>query len=95
MITLTNKQTNYSVENIGENIKLTGTVAFAEDGRIISFNGTFMTEQGSYVGNFYFNENDNGKSNKSISDVDTDKYDEADELLDDTINELKQQVSEL
>ena len=95
MITLTNKQTNYSVENIGENIKLTGTVAFAEDGRIISFNGTFMTEQESYVGSFYFNENDNRKSNKSISDVDTDKYDEADELLDNTINELKQQVSEL
>lgn len=95
MITLTNKQTSYSVENVGENIKLTGSVAFTEDGRIISFNGTFMTEQDSYVGNFYFNENDNGKSNKSINDVDTDKYNEADTLLDETINELKQQVSKL
>ena len=95
MITLTNKQTNYNVENVGETIKITGTVTFTEDGRITSFNGNFMTLQDVYVGNFYYNENSNGKSNRSVSDVDTDKYEDADELLDNTIKELKQQISEL
>lgn len=95
MITLTNKQTNYSVANEDANIKLTGSVSFTEQGRIISFNGTFMTEEVPYVGNFYYNENENGKSNRSVSDVDTDKYEDADALLDTTIKELKTAISEL
>ena len=95
MITLTNKQTNYAIENIGETLKITGTVAVAEDKRIISFNGNFNTLEGNYVGNFYYNENENGKSNRSINDTDTDKYEDADELLDNTIKELKQTVEEL
>lgn len=93
MVTLTNKQTNYSLENIGETLKVTGTVSFAEDGRIINLNGNFQTLEEAYVGNFYYNENENGKSNRSISDVDTNKHEAADELLDNTIKELKQQVA--
>ena len=95
MITLTNKQTNYTIENVGETLKITGTVAVAEDKRIISFNGNFSTLEGNYVGNFYYNENENGKSNRSVNDTDTDKYEDADELLDNTIKELKQTVEEL
>lgn len=93
MITLTNKQTNYSIENVGETLKVTGTVSFTEDNRIVSLNGTFQTLEGAYVGNFYYNENENGKSNRSVSDVDTDKYEDADKLLDGTIKELKQQIA--
>lgn len=93
MITLTNKQTNYSFENIGETLKVTGTVSFTEDNRIATLNGSFQTLEGAYVGNFYYNENENGKSNRSVSDVDTDKYEAADKLLDNTIKELKQQIA--
>lgn len=95
MITLTNKQTNYAIENVGETLKVTGTVSLAENGRIISFSGNFDTLDGNYLGNFYYNENESGKSNKSISDIDTDKYEDADELLDNTIKELKQTIEEL
>lgn len=95
MITLTNKQTNYTAENSSENLKLSGSLSFNEDGRILAFNGAFQTLQDTYVGNFYYNENSNNKTTKSISEIDTDKCDEADKLLDDTIKELKQQISEL
>jgi len=93
MVTLTNKQTNYYFENIGETLKVTGTVSFTEDGRIPTLNGNFQTLEGAYVGNFYYNESENGKSNRSISDVDIDKHEVADKLLDNTIKELKQQVA--
>lgn len=93
MITLTNKQTNYSFENIGETLKVTGTVSFAENNRIATLNGSFQTLEGVYVGNFYYNENENGKSNKNVNDLDIDKYEAADELFDNTIKELKQQVA--
>jgi len=95
MITLTNRQTDYTVENNSENISLTGSVSFNDNGRILSFSGTFMTEQDSYIGTFYYNENESGRTSKSISDLDTTKFEEADELLDNTIKELKQQISEL
>jgi len=95
MVTLTNKQTNYSIENEGQTLKITGSISVAENGRIISFNGNFVTPESNYVGNFYYNENENGKSNRSVSDVDTDKYEDADELFDLTIKELKQHFSEV
>lgn len=95
MITLTNKQTSYTAENSSENLKLSGSLSFNGDGRMLAFNGSFMTWQGTYVGNFYYNENSNDKTTKSIGEVDMDKCDEADKLLDDTIKELKQQISEL
>lgn len=95
MITLTNKQTSYSVENEGQVVNVTGSVTATEAGRIVSFNGSFVTQEGNYVGNFYYNENENGKSSRSVNDVDTDKYEDADELLDLTIKELKQHFSEV
>lgn len=95
MISLTNKQTNYAVENEGQTLKVTGQVSFTEDKRIISFNGSILTLEGNYVGNFYYNEGENGKSNRSLSDTDTDKYQDADALLDSTIVELKIAINEL
>jgi hypothetical protein len=95
MITLTNKQTNYSVSKEGTILKLEGTTNFTETGLISSFNGTISTLEGAYVGNFYYSESTNGKANRSLNDVDLDKYKAADALIDEAIDELKEQVEEL
>lgn len=94
MITLTNKQTSYNVSKEATTLKLSGSVSIAENGRINSFNGTISTLEDTYVGNFYYNENENGKSNRNLSDVDTDKYKAADALLDEAIDELKEEINE-
>lgn len=95
MVTLTQKQVIYQVGKEGETLKLSGSTQFTEDKRIVSFNGQIYTLEGAFVGNFYYAENESGKTNKSMSDIDTDKYEATDALLDEAISELKEQVEEL
>lgn len=95
MITLTNKQTSYSIANESNTIKLTGNVSINEDGKILSLRGNFYLLDDSYAGNFYYEENASNKVNRSMSDVDVARHFDADNFLDATITELKTMINEL
>lgn len=95
MVTLINTSKNYSVTRETENFKLSGNAIILEEiGNIQSFNGNFQTKQDVYCGGFSYNENDNGKANKNIYDVDKANFVELDTLLDAAIEELKEEINE-
>ena len=94
MITLTGKTTNYNVANESGQLKLSGQVTVQEDGRISNFNGTFNKDENGYAGNFYYSESEEGKSNKSTSDVDTADHLAFDNFLDSTITELQNEFNQ-
>ena len=95
MVTLINTSKNYSVTRETENFKLSGNAIILEEtGNIQSFNGNFQTKQDVYCGGFGYNENDNGKANKNIYDVDKANFVELDTLLDAAIEELKEEINE-
>jgi hypothetical protein len=95
MITLINTSKNYSVTSETVNFKLSGNAAvIQETGNISNFNGSFTTTEGVYCGNFNYSENDNGKANKNIYDVDKENFAELGTLLDNAIEELKQELND-
>jgi hypothetical protein len=95
MITLINTSKNYSVSLETENFKLSGNASInVETESISSFNGNFTTTDGNYAGNFGYNENENGKANKNIYDIDKANFVELDTLVDNAINELKQELND-
>lgn len=95
MITLINTSKNYSVTLETENFKLSGNASITvETANISSFNGNFTTVDGDYAGNFGYNENGDGKASKNIYDVDKSNFVELDTLVDNAINELKQELND-
>lgn len=91
MITLTGKTTNYQVSNENATVKLSGQLTLSDnEDRIVSFNGSFNTTEDGYIGNFYYSENENGRVNKNISDVDGTKLSSVESLFNETITEIKQ-----
>ena len=95
MVTLINTSKNYSVVIETENFKLSGNaVVNIESGNISNFNGSFQTLEGVYSGNFGYNEGNNGKANKNIYDIDKNNFVELDTLVDNAINELKQELND-
>ena len=95
MTTLINTSKNYSVTLETENFKLSGNASInVETANISSFNGSFTTIDGNYAGSFGYNENENGKANKNIYDIDKVNFVELDTLVDNAINELKQELND-
>ena len=95
MITLINTSKNYSVALETENFKLSGNASInVETESISSFNGNFTTIDGNYAGNFGYSENENVKANKNIYDIDKANFVELDTLVDNAINELKQELND-
>ena len=95
MVTLINTSKNYSVSSETENFKLSGSaVIIAETSVISNFNGSFTNLEGVYCGSFGYNENDNGKANKNIYDVDKTIFPTLDTMLDNAIAELKQELND-
>lgn len=92
MITLTNKQDTYTVENVGNEFKLQGRVTIPADKRITSFSGSFFLEE-NYIGNFYYDETEGGKCSRNVNDVEIDKCSDLMNFLDESINELKQMIN--
>lgn len=93
MITLTGKQTSYTVTNESGQLKLFGQVTVKEEGRIANFNGNFEKGDLGYVGSFYYSESENGKSGKGVNDVDVTDCLALDNFLDNTITELKNEFA--
>ena len=95
MVTLINTQKNYSVAVETENFKLSGSAVInVESENISNFNGGFTTTEGNYAGNFGYSENENGKANKNIYDIDKKNFVELDTLVDSAIAELKQELND-
>ena len=95
MITLINTSKNYSVALETENFKLSGNAVInVESGNISNFNGSFSTLENVYAGNFGYNEGENGKANKNIYDIDKENFVELDTLVDNAIDELKQELND-
>lgn len=93
MVTLINTSKNYSVNRETEIFKLSGNASInVEDSIVTNFNGNFTTIDGVYCGNFGYNENTNGKASKNIYDVDKENFSTLDTLLDNAIDELKQEL---
>ena len=95
MVTLINTSKNYSVAIETQNFKLSGNATVnVEDEYISNFNGNFTTLEGTYAGNFGYNESNNGKANKNIYDIDKENFVELDTLVDSAIAELKQELND-
>ena len=94
MITLVNTSKNYTVSGETQNFVLSGNaIVIEETSNISNFNGSFTTKEGAYCGNFGYNENENGKANKNIYDIDKANFVELDTLLDTAIAELKTEIA--
>lgn len=95
MITLINTTKNYSVSRETENFKLSGSATIIQETATVqNFNGSFSTKQDAYCGSFNYSENDNGKANKNIYDIDKTSFVELDSMLDAAIEELKGEIEE-
>jgi hypothetical protein len=92
MITLTNKKINYTVENTLDSIKLNGTVNIDENNIITDFNAQFFVEDSNYIGSMYYSERGD-KVSKNISDIPTDNVNTVEQLVNTTINEIKEELS--
>ena len=96
---LTNKRTTYNVNHSNLTAKLSGTVALDENNRIEYLNGTFtkLTDvEGEEIpsGNFDYSEQKNQETfNKSIYNVPFSEEENLVSLLNDTITEIKTEVS--
>lgn len=89
MSNFTNKKIQYSVTNESAELKLTGNISVS-DSKIHSFDGSFSTTTGEYVGNFYYSESADGKVNKNFSEIGADYVTSATSLLDATINDANE-----
>jgi hypothetical protein len=89
MANFTNKKIQYSVTNESTELKLTGNISVSNS-KINSFDGSFSTTSGEFVGNFYYNEGTDDKVNKSFSEIGSEYVASATALLDATINDANE-----
>ena len=95
MVTITNKETTYIIKNKNETIEVEGEATIRDNNLISSFNGNFIVEGNNYIGNFYYNENEDGTINNHINITDNTIYKDVYDFLKLTIEVLKQKVNEL
>lgn len=81
-MTLTNKRVQYTVEETGQNVKLRGEVSINEDQNTFTVSGSFNQENGDYVGNFYYNEQNGQVVDKNIGGIQKNLFNEASALVD-------------
>lgn len=83
---LTNKQVSYDCVNTNENLKISGTIHFNGDGVITQFSGTFTDlNSDAHCGDFYYNENAEGKVNRSTNNIPLDLVDTTGDFLLETV----------
>lgn len=91
---LTNKQVNYNCTNSNETLKLNGAVYLNETNTITQFSGSFSTPEGEYCGDFYYNETEDGKVNRSTNNIQAGLVDAAGDLILETVAEIKKELTE-
>lgn len=87
MIEFSNKRTTYDIKRDSDLGKVSGTVEI-RDAVISNMNYNVTAETGEQVCYVYYSEMD-GKANRNINSVDTDKQSLAADLLDTIISEIK------
>lgn len=70
---LTNKRTNYSIQNSNDFVKLNGEFGLSEENKIINFNGSLnKVEDGTSIGSFWYSTTREGKVNTNFNEVPSD-----------------------
>lgn len=91
-LTITNKKVQYTVNNAGTNVKISGIVSLNDSLKVIEFNGTIMKQSGdlsAFIGSFNWNLN-----NISINMQDEQEHlSEASQLVLDTIAAIETQLA--
>ena len=90
---LKNKRVQYTVTNEDSNLKLTGEVSLKEQTNDLSFNGSLNDLSNNYLGNFYYNEREDEKIDKSINGIDKDDLANAEALIASTITALRNELN--
>jgi hypothetical protein len=91
MIELTNKRINCDITRESDFGTITGNVEI-KDSAISNLNFNITAENGDLVCYTYYSEND-GKANRNINGVDTDKQSGVSDLLDTLISEIKSEIN--
>ena len=89
---LINKRTSYTVSNDDTVIKLSGEITVGDAVKINSFNGQLQLLDGTYIGNFNYNENGTNCS-FSVNDCPATNRDAAYSLLEATVESIKTQLT--
>lgn len=90
---LLNKRVTYTVKNQDSNLKLEGDVQITGDNVITTFSGSFFTLEDVFAGGFSYAEEGDDLINKSINSYPTNLEDKGMNLLDATVEALKQQLT--
>ena len=83
----------YTVKNQDANLKLEGDAQIMGDNMITTFSGSFFTLEGVFTGGFSYSEEGEGLINKSVNSYPANLKDKGMNLLDATVEALKQQLT--
>lgn len=90
---LLNKRVMYTVKNQDANLKLEGDAQIMGDNMITTFSGSFFTLGDVFTGGFSYSEEGEGLINKSVNSYPANLEDKGMNLLDATVEALKQQLT--
>lgn len=90
---LLNKRAMYTVKNQDANLKLEGDAQIMGDNMITTFSGSFFTLEDVFTGGFSYSEEGEGLINKSVNSYPANLEDKGMNLLDATVEALKQQLT--
>lgn len=90
---LLNKRVMYTVKNQDANLKLEGDVQIMGDNMITTFSGSLFTLEDVFTGGFSYSEEGEGLINKSVNSYPANLEDKGMNLLDATVEALKQQLT--
>lgn len=70
---LTNKRTNYSIQNANDFVKLSGEFGLSEENKIINFSGSLnKVADNTSIGSFWYSTTSEGKVNTNFNEVPSD-----------------------
>lgn len=90
---LLDKRVMYTVKNQDANLKLEGDAQIMGDNMITTFSGSFFTLGDVFTGGFSYSEEGEGLINKSVNSYPANLEDKGMNLLDATVEALKQQLT--
>lgn len=90
---LLNKRVMYTVKNQDAHLKLEGDAQIMGDNMITTFSGSFFTLEDVFTGGFSYSEEGEGLINKSVNSYPANLEDKGMNLLDATVEALKQQLT--
>lgn len=86
---ITNKRFQFTVKNTLEGFILYGEVSKTEEGLITSFSGNVKDDNDEYLGDFYYNEREDTSINKSINNVKPEFLETVEGIIQETVNQIK------